>query len=128
MVKEIIIITAIIVIVILGDIITQKYTANSVDLMIIEIDKISSDFISNKNSEKIEENYKKLYEVLENRFRVMAYYIEHDELEKVKTELVVFGSNMQTKEYEKRIEELKKAKYLLEHIKEREKFNLVNVF
>ena len=35
---------------------------------------------------------------------------------------------MQTKEYENGIEDLKKAKYILEHIKEREKFNLVNVF
>jgi len=128
MVKEIIIIITIIVIVILGDIFTQKYTANSVDLMIIEIDKINSDFFTDENSEKLEENYEKLFELLENRFRVMAYYIEHDELEKVKTELIVFASNMQTKEYENGIEDLKKAKYILEHIKEREKFNLVNVF
>ena len=67
-------------------------------------------------------------ETWEDRFKVLAYYIEHDELEKVKTELVILGANIEVEEYEKGLEELEKSKYILEHIQEKEEFSLMNVF
>lgn len=129
MLKEIIIIACILVIVIGGNVFTQIYTKRSVELMNVEIDKLSDKLVKDGVSpQDMEENYNKIIQIWEERFEILAYYIEHDELEKVKTELVVLGANMKVGDYEKGLEELEKCKFILEHIEQKEECSLMNVF
>lgn len=129
MLKEIIIIACIIAIVIGGNVFTQMYTKRSVELMNTEIDKLSDELVIDGVSQQVmQENYNKIMQVWEERFKILAYYIEHDELEKVKTELVVLGANMEVGDYEKGLEELEKCKFILEHIEQKEECSLMNVF
>lgn len=129
MLKEIIIIACILVIVIGGNVFTQIYTKRSVELMNVEIDKLSDKLVKDGVSlQDMEENYNKIIQIWEERFEILAYYIEHDELEKVKTELVVLGANMKVGDYEKGLEELEKCKFILEHIEQKEEYSLMNVF
>ncbi len=58
----------------------------------------------------------------------MAYYIEHDELEKVKTALTAIKSYVEVEEYNQSVESIDKCIYILEHIKESEKLSLDNIF
>ena len=58
----------------------------------------------------------------------LAYYIEHDELEKVETELYTLNANIDTNEYEQGIEKIEKCKFILRHIQNKEAFNLRNIF
>ena len=58
----------------------------------------------------------------------MAYYIEHDELEKVRTNLTELKSHTETEEYEEAINDLDKSVFVLEHIEEKSEFNLKNIF
>ena len=58
---------------------------------------------------------------------ILAYYIEHDELEKVKTALTSAKSYIEVEEYKESIEAIDKCIYILEHIHEKEMFCLDNI-
>ena len=58
----------------------------------------------------------------------MAIYIEHDELEKVKTDMVALEGFIEVEDYETGINELNKSVYVLQHISDKYSFSLVNVF
>ena len=127
--KETIIIIIILIIVIGGNLLAQSYTKNSVEMMNEKIDILSEILVDQDNAKKeIKQKYEQIIYICDDRFKILAYYIEHDELEKVKTELVVLGANIEVEEYEKGLEELEKCKYILEHIQEKEEFSLMNVF
>ena len=58
----------------------------------------------------------------------LAYFIEHDELEKVETDLVSIKSYIETQEYEQAVGELDKGAFVLKHIEDKYAFNLQNIF
>ena len=58
----------------------------------------------------------------------LAYYIEHHELEKVDTVMVNTISYVSTGDYSSAIMELEKGKFILEHIQEKNEFNIQNIF
>ena len=82
--------------------------------------------------EEVNENIKNKKEEMkkewENRYDKLAYFIEHDELEKVKTDLTALNSFIETKEYAEAISELDKCVFVLKHIEDKYAFNLQNVF
>ena len=104
MFKEFTIIICIIFVVIGGNIFSQNYTKNSVKMVTEKIEKLSEDLINSSDKEVIKEEHQDILDTWERRFKVLAYYIEHDELEKVKTELVILGANIEVEEYEKGLE------------------------
>lgn len=129
MYKEIIISIFIIGLIIVGNIITQDNTVKSVEEIsenLIELRKeIEKGSIDQEKSKlqmsKIEEDWEKRYET-------MAYYIEHDELEKVGTELSKLKANIDTKAYSQGVENLDNCSFILEHIKDKTALKIVNVF
>ena len=82
--------------------------------------------------EEVKENIKNKKEEIkkewENIHDKLAYFIEHDELEKVKTDLTALNSFIETKEYAEAISELDKCVFVLKHIEDKYAFNLQNVF
>lgn len=58
----------------------------------------------------------------------MAYYIEHDELEKVETNLTALKSFVDSNEYVDAMSELDKSVFVLKHIEDKYAFNLQNIF
>ena len=58
----------------------------------------------------------------------MAVYIEHNELEKVETELTGLRSSIENEEYSDAQNELARAQYLLKHIEEKNKLSWKNIF
>lgn len=63
-----------------------------------------------------------------NRHDKLAYYIEHDELEKVETHLTILQSDIEVEDYEQALGELDSCRFVLEHIQEKESFKLKNIF
>ena len=57
-----------------------------------------------------------------------AFYIEHDELEKVNTAMTKFNSYFELEEYTEAIPELENCQYILNHIKEKESMQFINLF
>ena len=127
MYKETIICIFIIILIIGLDIITQNYTKKST----IEITDCLSelkDEIENENLENAKLKIEELDNKWENRRDKLAYYIEHDELEKVDTAIVQVKSFVENDDIPSAMAELENGKFVLEHIERKYKFNLQNIF
>ena len=125
--KEMIICVILAILIIIGDIITQNYTKNTVNYITGELENLKQSLLEKSNEkanveiDKIDNKWNEVYDKL-------AYYIEHDELEKVETNFTACKSLVKTEEYEQAISELDKTVFVLEHITDKYSFNWVNIF
>ena len=127
MYKEIIIIIVVIALVIGLDIITNNYTKETVKLITEELNFLK-EYILEENKEKAELQMQNVEDKWEERYEVLAFYIEHDELEKVETELTSLNAFLSVEEYEECISELDTTIFILNHIQEKEEFNFRSIF
>lgn len=129
MYKELIIVIIIIVLVITGNAISQNNTNNTVITITSQLDELKLEINGeNTNKKNLEQHIKNINDTWEEKFEKMAYYIEHDELEKVSTELIKLGANIETKNYNLAIENLENCKFILDHIKDKTAIKIVNIF
>lgn len=134
--KEIIISIVVIAIVIIGNIVTQNNTKQSVAELNGNLDDLKQNLIEIVDEEKKQNvNYSK-YEKMSTKVRdrwdemqeVLSFYIEHDELEKVETQLAVVNGQMESRLYDEAIAEIEKCQFILEHIADKTAFNIKNIF
>ncbi len=125
--KELIICIVLVILIIIGDIITQNYTKNTVNYLTGELKNLGQS-LSDKDDNKADEEINKIDNKWKNVHDKLAYYIEHDELEKVETNFTACKSLAKNGEYEQAISELEKTVYVLDHITDKYSFNLVNIF
>lgn len=118
----------VIVVLILGlDIFTQNYTKESMNKISEMLANLKEEILKTNKSEitkkvkEIDNNWNKMHDKL-------AYYIEHDELEKVDTAIITMKSYIETEDYSSAVAELDEGKFVLEHIQKKNAFNLQNVF
>lgn len=140
--KELIICITIIVLIISANIITQNYTKSCVGKMNERIDMISEAVygkLEKSNKKEVEENNKidkstiqKEINNLEstwNEFQEkLAYYIEHDELEKVETQIYAIKGFCEVEKYDEILPEAEKCSFILKHIEEKTKLSVKNIF
>ena len=132
--KEIIIVSIIVILTIIFNIITQNYTNKMVNLFANKLDDISKlaneEFENNSTSkeEEISNRAESLTDEWAKKSSFLAFYIEHDELEKVDTSIVTLKEYLKIGKYEEAIPELKKCEFLLNHIKEKETLKTINLF
>ncbi len=127
MFKETIICIVIIVVIFSLDIFTQKYTKNTTN-EITEIFSELKQLALREDKEQMEKEIVKLDDEWNKKHDKLAYYIEHDELEKVDTAIVSAKSYIETEDYPSALAELDVGKFVLEHIQRKYAFNLVNIF
>ena len=129
MYKELIIIIIIIALVIVGNIITQNNTNKSVEAINDELKIFREEILKQTISKtEIEEHIKKINNTWEEKFEKLAYYIEHDELEKASSELTKLKADVETENYDFAIENLDNCVFILEHIKDKLALKIVNIF
>lgn len=129
MYKEIWISIVIVIIVCLADIVSNNYTKNSVKDMSAGLNEIRYELEKNEKDENIiKDIMADVNEKWRNKNEKLSFYIEHDELEKVETELYALNANVDTKDYEQAIEKIEKCKFILKHIENKEKLSLKNIF
>ena len=132
--KEIIICIIIVITIIMSNVITQRYTSQSIEKLSHGLGELKEYIVNLEEQEndeikkQMEEKKEKVKEEWETRHDKLAYYIEHDELEKVETNLTSMNSFLETNEYAEAISELDKDIFILKHIKEKYEFNLENIF
>ncbi len=129
MLKETMIFIVIIISIVFGNSMTQNYTKESVSelssgLMSLR-EKVSQE---NMEDETIKNDAENVYKQWEKRHGKLAYYIEHDELEKVETELIGIKSDLETEDYEELIIGIDRSVFILKHIEDKYAFNLENIF
>lgn len=127
MYKEVVICIVVIILIVSLDIFTQKYTrSTTADITQIFAD-LKSDMLK-EDKDKINEKVKILDKKWGQKHDRLAYYIEHDELEKVDTAIVSLKSYVETDDYSSAIAKLDEGKFILEHIQKKYAFNLENIF
>ena len=127
--KEIIICTFIIVSVVIVNTIAQNYTKKSVEVMDEKLDDLEA--VLEKDEPEEEEIKEKMDEVMttwKERYEILAFFIEHDELEKVETELTDLKAQISVQQYEEAVSNLEKSIFILNHIKEKFRLNMKNIF
>ena len=122
---EILIIIIIFSVITILDVFTYKNMEYIVNKYNSKLQKLSvnlnkMDFEENKVIE-IKNEWKKDYKIL-------AIYIEHDELEKVGNIISKLYSNVENKQKEIALENVKEIEFLLTHIQNKSILNLQNVF
>lgn len=132
--KELIICIIIFTAIVIGNIITQNYTKQSVNNLSNELEELKENIggkIGENNNKENEALIQKINDITKNweeRHDKLAYYIEHNELEKVEDNLTGLSSLVKTNEYPDAIKELDKCVFILKHIEEKYAFNLENIF
>lgn len=132
--KEIIICIIVVIAISIGNIITQQYTKESVATLSNDLEELKLDLnnkIKNeeeKTNDELSNSVDKITKDWESRHDKLAYYIEHNELEKVEDNLTGLDSLVSTEEYAEAIKELDKCIFILRHIEEKYAFNLENIF
>lgn len=127
--KEWIICGIVIFLVIIINIITQSYTNKSVEFMDAKLEALKGKLEQEEIEQKvIQQEMQDLMKDWKERYENLAYYIEHDELEKVETELTSLQANIEIEEYQQGVPDLEKSIFILNHIKEKFKLNIKNIF
>jgi len=126
--KDIIFCIIIIIVIITVDFFIQDYIKNSAEEMTVKLDKLKQE-VTDKEEEKINEvDTKEVRKTWEERYKILASVIEHDELEKVEKNLTGIYSALESKELSEVISELDESMFILRHIKDKYSFKIENVF
>ncbi len=129
MVKEFFICIIILILIFIGNGITQGYSRNSIENINGKLKELTEEM----NKEKVDEDVvikkeKEIDKQWEEMFSRLAYYIEHEELEKVSTNLENTKTYIKLKEYNNAIKEINEGVYILNHIEDKYSFNMQNIF
>lgn len=127
--KELFIVVSLIIFIIISHIYTQNYTRSFFDYILNELDNIQYKIINEEYENEILENeISNVIEKWDSKYDNFAYYIEHEELEKIEIELVSIQSNIKFQNYGKTVESINRCKSILENVEEKDSFKLVNIF
>lgn len=131
MIKELVISIIIVVAIFIGNTFTENYTRKCIDettdslsKLRVEIEKDEDNIDTASTKQSINEIEKEW----DMKNEKLAYYIEHDELEKFKTEIVGLNGYIEKEEYSEALPSIDRSIFILQHIKEKTKLNLKNIF
>ena len=127
MIKETVICIIIVIGIIGLELLTQNFTEKTVKEIREAFSKIENEIVK-QNIEQIKVELENISNKWEEKQKRLAYYIEHDELEKVHTAIVTMKSYIKTNDFSSAMAELEEGKFVIEHIKEKNSFNLQNIF
>lgn len=129
MVKEFVICTIILILIFLGNGITQGYSRDSIEDINEKLTDLREEMYKEEvNEEEIAKHESEINKQWEEMFSRLAYYIEHEELEKVSTNWENTKTYIKLKEYDNAIKEVNEGIYILNHIEDKYSFNLQNIF
>ena len=133
MYKQIIICVIIVILIVGLDYYTQNYTKESVKEVTDSLYSLKD--ITEKQDSKEKENKEQITKMTndiiskwDTRYESLSYYIEHNELEKVKIEFASLESDINTEEYSQACSDINRAIYILEHIKQKTSLEIKNIF
>lgn len=126
MYKEIIISAILLVFIFSANYFTRNYTQKSIEEVTQKLESLKIEML--EKGEETGEKYDELEKLWLEKYEVLAYYIEHDELEKVSSELFQLKGSIQTDQVDEGIPTIENCKFILDHIKDKDKFEIKNIF
>lgn len=127
--KEIITTIIIIICIIAIEIITQKYTDKGLDEVGIRLSELKDQALSKEiSNDELIKRTEAIDEFWKEKDNIFSFYLEHEELEKISTQIKTIKADFESDLEEEVIPEIEKGIYILEHLKEKQKLLLKNVF
>lgn len=122
--KELFICLIIIIAIIISDVILQRYTDKSMDNLNYKLSQLKQEIYKETfDEDKINE----IIDNWDNNYKIYTCYLEHDELEKINTQLIVIKSAMEVQDKESVYEEIDKAIYIINHVESKQMLKLDNI-
>ena len=129
MVKETVICIISFGIILFGNFTTQSYAKDSMDNIANQLEELRKVIEVEEVDENIAiDKMKEIFSNWEEKYKTLAYFIEHDELEKIETALTETKSNIEMKEYAEAVVRLDESVYILGHVEDKLAFELENIF
>lgn len=126
--KEAIITIIIIILILAGEWITQNYTNKKLSKLQEDLSSLKEEILAEKDVDSLIQKTEEIYNNWEKENEILSYYLEHNELEKVNTQIILIKGYLESDAPQDSIPDLEEGIYILEHIKEKETFNLKNIF
>ena len=127
--KEIIIIITIIITIIIAHAISQNYVQKFFKSISDDLDIIQEKIMSEEyEQEGLKKDINSIQKKWNEKYDIFACFVEHDELEKVQTQLISIEANIKVEDYDKSVDEIERCKFILKHIEEKDSFKIVNIF
>lgn len=125
--KEYVIVGVILIFVFFMEHITYRNLSDSVKWMKDGITSIENKLEENRETEAQDE-FLELKSKWEGEQEKLAFFVEHEELEKVSNDMVIIESNFEQNEADEIDENITDLKFMLDHIEEKNQLNLKNIF
>ncbi len=125
--KEILVVAIVVIGIIILNIITSKKTNSVMDEVTAHL-ALVREGIEVLSEEQMQENMEKIKETWDKEKNTLSLYVEHDELEKVEMYMTNVNTNIEIKEYNRAIEALDTCTFIIEHIKDKYKLEITNIF
>ena len=125
--KEIIICVVILLMIFMGNYITQKYTTESVTNLNTQLKELEEKVKTGENNAIINQ-MNELKSNWDERYKNLSYFIEHDELEKVETKLTAINGYIEADNLEEVRSNIQEAEFILKHIEKKYAVIIENVF
>ncbi len=126
--RDIVFCTIIIIVIVIVDFFIQDYIKNSAEEMTLKLNDLKKEVLSSEENTINEVKIEEVRKNWEERYKVLASVIEHDELEKVEKNLTGIYSALESKEQSEAISELDESMFILKHIKDKYSFKIENIF
>lgn len=111
------------ILIIASEIFVQKKIFKNFDYMIGVLNEIDE----NQDSNYQLENMEKMESFWNSKYLLMAFYVDHVELEKIKNQIVVIKAGIEKEDDAFVHEEIKRTIFIIEHIKDKIVIKLENI-
>lgn len=128
--KEEIITIIIMSIIIIADLITQKYLDNTVSLVsgkLYDLKEIASDNEEMQENE-LENRINDIYKEWKDKCKELSYFIDHEGMEEIDLNLEKAKENFKLNQKDDAITEINEGIYKLNFLRDKQKLTLSNVF
>lgn len=123
--KQLITIAIVISIIIVADIIIENYTKKIIDDVYVKLDKIDELLANDEDAKKEAKELASKWEEIE---KIMSCYTEHDEIEKIGNSIFKLKKQVELEVKDDARQSITEAKFLFDHIEEKQKLNIENFF
>lgn len=129
--KEFVIIILIIVIIFTGDFVVQSHLETTSSNMVAKLENLKEKVMETKetdNKKQTEELLKEVEDEWNKTNKTWSVIVVHEELDSIEEALVKAKSSLTEGEIEDGLEEIETALFFIEHVREREKVLIKNIF
>ena len=127
--KEITIIISIILVIFLSWLCVCKFLEKTANTLVDSLEELKKEIIlGNSSKSDLEQKIKEIYLNWQNTNKNWSNLVLHQETDSIETSLIRIKAKIKIGDFEESIEDIDTAIFLINHIKEKEKLSLKNIF